>query len=108
MKKPFWLILSLIPLLPLLNFLIGIRPLTFTINDDPDRYGLEYETVSFRTEDGLTLNSWFITAASKTDYLLCQNDDSTEIGCGTIIVGHGYPFDKAKHPAPCLVSPQSF
>lgn len=95
MSKRLWLILSLMLLFPLLNLLVGIRPFTVDTKDDPGRYGLNYETVSFRTEDGLTLHGWFIPAASSPDHLPYQNDASTEIGCGTIIVGHGYPFDKA-------------
>lgn len=93
-KVLYW-VLGIVLLLPLLNFLLGIHPPRFKTNDDPKRYGLDYEEVSFQTEDGLTLRGWFISAAS----------DSLEPGgpgemmawntCATIMVGHGYPFDKA-------------
>ena len=46
----------------------------------PKAYGMEYEEVKFKTEDGLTLSGW----------LVIQNKTKP-----TIIVGHGYPFDKA-------------
>jgi dipeptidyl aminopeptidase/acylaminoacyl peptidase len=45
----------------------------------PEDLGLGYESVEFETEDGLTLRGWFI--GSKTNR--------------TIVVLHGYPFNKA-------------
>jgi dipeptidyl aminopeptidase/acylaminoacyl peptidase len=83
--KAFGLLLGVITLLPLLNLLLGIRPPTFRTSDDPGRYGLPYEKVSFPTSDGLTLRGWFIPAAF----------DNPIGGKATILVGHGYPFDKA-------------
>lgn len=83
-KLLLW-ILALVALLPLANLLLGIHPPTFKTDDDPDRYGLPYEEVSFTTSDGLTLRGWFIPAPLHTG----------RRPCGTILVGHGYPFDKA-------------
>lgn len=83
--KALGLLLGLIALFPLLNLILGIRPPTFRTSDDPGRYGLRYEQVSFLTLDGLTLRGWFIPAA--LDGLTGKQ--------ATIPVGHGYPFDKA-------------
>jgi len=83
--KTLGLLLGAIVLLPLLNLIFGIFPPTLQTFDDPARYGLPYENVSFATSDGLTLRGWFIPAAV---------DDSTGKKAA-ILVGHGYPFDKA-------------
>jgi len=85
-KLLYW-IGAIILLLPLLNLLLGIHPPTFRTEDDPARYGLQYEKVSFETTDGLTLRGWFIPAAS--------TGRPRPGACATILVGHGYPFDKA-------------
>ena len=89
-----WLygLLSFIILLPLFNLILGIHPPRPQTNDHPRRYGLDYEPVSFQTSDGLTLRGWFIPAASLSDN---QQDKKTGDTCATILVGHGYPFDKA-------------
>jgi len=92
-KVLYW-ILGIIFLLPLVNFLLGIHPPRFKTNDDPKRYGLDYEEVSFHTSDGLTLRGWFIPAASSTRDSTGQEKMAWN-PCGTILVGHGYPFDKA-------------
>lgn len=83
--KVLGLLLGLITLLPLLNLILGIRPPTFKTSDDPGRYGLPYDNVSFPTSDGLILRGWFIPAP--LDNPIGRN--------ATILVGHGYPFDKA-------------
>ena len=84
-RKTLGLLLGVIALLPLLNLILGIFPPTLSTFDDPAQYGLSYEKVSFTTSDGLTLRGWFIPAAV---------DDSTGKKAA-ILVGHGYPFDKA-------------
>lgn len=87
----YWL-LGLIVLLPFFNFLLGVHPPRFQTDDNPKRYGLDYESVSFPTSDGLTLRGWFIPAASPDPSgkgVMAWNT------CATILVGHGYPFDKA-------------
>jgi len=81
-----------IALLPLLNLGLGVHPPTFKTEDDPGRYGLPYERVAFPTADGLTLRGWFIQAASTE----AASRGPGAVGCrATIVVGHGYPFDKA-------------
>lgn len=83
--KTLGLLLGVIILLPLLNLIVGIFPPTLKTFDDPAHYNLPYEKVSFTTSDGVTLRGWFIPAAV---------DDSTGKKAA-ILVGHGYPFDKA-------------
>lgn len=81
-----------IALLPLLNLGLGVHPPTFKTEDDPGRYRLQYERVAFPTADGLTLRGWFIPAASPEG----ASRESGAVGCrATMVVGHGYPFDKA-------------
>lgn len=112
-KLLYW-ILGLIVLLPFFNFLLGVHPPRFQTDDDPKRYGLDYESVSFPTSDGLTLRGWFIPAASAAQESSRQRGMAWNT-CGTVLVGHGYPFDKANilrhalflHPAfifSCLTS----
>ena len=83
--KTFGLLLGVITLLPFLNLILSIFPPTLKTLDDPAHYGLPYENVSFTTSDGLTLRGWFIPAAV----------DGSTSKKATILVGHGYPFDKA-------------
>jgi len=92
-KWLYWII-GLIVFLPLLNLLLGIHPPRFQTDDHPKRYGLDYELVSFSTSDGLTLSGWFIPAASAP--LDPSGKEQTAWNtCATVLVGHGYPFDKA-------------
>ncbi len=72
-------IIGFIILFSLLNFWLNTHPPKFRSRDTPINYGLEYEKVQFKTQDGLTLTGWLIPGKKKTP---------------TIIVGHGYPFDK--------------
>jgi uncharacterized protein len=92
-KLLYW-ILGLIVFLPLFNLLLGVHPPRFETDDDPKKYGLDYESVSFPTSDGLTLRGWFIPAATVLREGLQQGEMAWNT-CATILVGHGYPFDKA-------------
>lgn len=92
-KLLYW-ILGIIFLLPLLNLLLGVHPPRFKTDDSPKRYGLDYEPVIFPTSDGLTLRGWFIPAASASLEPSRQEEMAWNT-CATILVGHGYPFDKA-------------
>lgn len=73
-------VLAVILVLPLVQFLITIHPPRHTSQLTPDRWELAYEEVTIETDDGLTLAGWFLPAKNQTDR--------------TILVGHGYPFDK--------------
>ena len=72
----------------------GCASARFETDDDPKKYGLDYESVSFPTSDGLTLRGWFIPAATVLREGLQQGEMAWNT-CATILVGHGYPFDKA-------------
>lgn len=73
-------VFGVVVFLSLVNFVISVFPPKFKTKVDPSTYNLNYENVSFTTSDGLKLKGWFI-----------PNGDSDAV----IIVGHGYPFDKA-------------
>lgn len=81
-------------LVPLLNLLFGIHPFTYNTDTDPSRYGLSYQEVEFPTEDHLTLRGWFIPA-SPSAHNPGQEITEEKKPVPTIVVGHGYPFDKA-------------
>ena len=88
------MILAVIFLLPLFNLILGIHPPRFKTDDNPKHYGLNYERVSFSTEDGLTLRGWFIPAESASLDRPAHGKGNKDT-CATILFGHGYPFDKA-------------
>jgi|TARA_Y100000310_G_C20702755_1_gene831541 fermentation-respiration switch protein FrsA (DUF1100 family) len=58
---------------------MSIKPGKWPIHFTPKNFDLKYETVSFKTSDGLELKGWFISGKSNN----------------TIIVMHGYPTNKA-------------
>lgn len=64
----------------LLQFVLAIMPIKYRSAATPQEYGAPYEPVSFATEDGKTLRGWFVPANQSTNR--------------TLLVGHGYPFDK--------------
>ncbi len=94
MYKYFFFFLGFMLLVPLLNLLLGIHPFTFKTDADPSRFGLSYERVEFTTEDQLIIRGWFIPAAP---FARAPGQEATgeKRAVPTIIVGHGYPFDKA-------------
>lgn len=67
--------------LALLKYLSLINPKRVKSDVTPTNYGIEYKKVTFLTEDGLKLAGWWVPGNTRAK--------------GTIIVGHGYPFDKA-------------
>ena len=66
----------------LFTFILYVRPIKFATKGNPADYNLEYENISFKTKDGLTLKGWFIQTKN------------TKAKNKAIIVGHGFPFDK--------------
>ena len=72
-------IVAFIALFSFLNFWINTHPPKFKTKQTPKDLGLEYENVSFKTKDRLKLAGWLIKGKKASP---------------TIIVGHGYPFDK--------------
>lgn len=79
MWKYVFYIIAFIVLFSLLNFWLNTHPPKFRSKETPESYRLEYEDVRFKTKDGLTLAGWLIKGKK---------------GAPTVIVGHGYPFDK--------------
>jgi len=73
------IIIGVIILFSFLQFLISIAPPKFRSRTTPADFGLAYDDVRFKTKDGLTLAGW----------LIVKNKSRP-----TILVGHGYPFDK--------------
>jgi len=63
------------------GFYISVRPLRIVSSITPKDLGLDYEEVSFVSEDKVTLRGWFI-----------RHKQSLE--ARTIIALHGYPADK--------------
>ena len=89
-KLVYW-ILGIIVFLPLFNLLLGVHPPRLETDDNPKRYGLDYESVSFPTSDGLTLRGWFIPAASAS----LEPSGKGEMAwntCATILVGPWLSF----------------
>lgn len=64
----------------ILGFYLAIRPFRIISAITPESFNLNYENITFRTEDNITLNGWFI-----------QNNNPH---AKTIILLHGYPADK--------------
>lgn len=77
--KTILIIIAFILALSLMQFLISIHPPRFHDPDIPSNHGLEYEDISFITSDKIKIKAWLI---------------SSEKAKGTVIIGHGYPFNK--------------
>jgi len=73
-------IIGFIIVLSMLQFLLSIHPFKFTSKKTPADYNLDYEKVEFKTSDDITIRGWLV-ASKKAN--------------GTVIIGHGYPFDKS-------------
>ncbi len=77
--KVILILVGFILIISLLQFFLSIHPPRYNDPDTPDNYGLRYENVSFTTSDKITIKAWLI---------------SSEKANGTVIIGHGYPFNK--------------
>jgi pimeloyl-ACP methyl ester carboxylesterase len=70
-----------------------MSPMTFF----PERYGVKYEKVSFRSSDGLTLSGWFVPSASGGDktLLVCHGwgDNKGEILEQTLFLNRSEDFN---------------
>ncbi len=67
-------------LLSLYGFLTSVYPGKYISEETPGNYGWDYEEVGLTTADNFKIKGWYVPAANKTN--------------STIIVLHGYPFDK--------------
>ena len=86
MDITIWIVLRIVLIIALfvlalsiIQFIINIHPPRFYDDDNPNNYDLEYEDVNFKTSDGISISAWLIPSDKAN---------------GTVIVGHGYPFDK--------------
>jgi uncharacterized protein len=73
-------LLSFLLLISIWGFYISIRPPKIISSITPRALNLQYENVSFKTADGLTLRGWHVGSGKKTGK--------------TLILLHGYPADK--------------
>jgi len=72
-------VIGFIVILSVLQFYVNIHPPKFISARTPEEFGIDYENISFVTSDKLTIRGWLLRSAKAN---------------GTVIVGHGYPFDK--------------
>lgn len=78
--NPLIMFVLFILILSLLGFYLAIRPFRIISTITPKFFNLDYENVTFRTDDSVTLRGWFIP----------NNNPHAK----TIILLHGYPADK--------------
>lgn len=74
------IVVSFLLIVSLWGFYSSIRPPRLTSTLTPRALKMAYETVSFKTADGLMLRGWYIPAARPTRK--------------TVLLLHGYPADK--------------
>lgn len=77
--KVFTIVIGIIIVISLIQFFLSIHPPRYVSSVTPSEYLLPYEEVTFATGDGLMLDGWLLQSPTAN---------------ATIIVGHGYPFDK--------------
>ncbi len=77
--KAFLVVFGFVFILSMLQFLLSIHPPRHHDDATPEQYGLPFERVAFRTADRIEIRGWLIPSAAAN---------------GTVIIGHGYPFDK--------------
>ena len=73
------IIIVLIFIFSLFQFLVSIHPPRFYDYKTPKDYDIDYRDISITTSDKIIIKGWLI-----------KSDKAN----GTIIIGHGYPFDK--------------
>lgn len=73
-------IVAIIMFVSALQFYISIKPPRFVSSRTPDNLGMSYEEFSVMTNDGVRISGWLIPSKAKANK--------------TIIIAHGYPFDK--------------
>lgn len=83
MKRTLYIVIKICVMLLLFSlwgFYNAIRPFKITSDITPKQYGMNYENVSFVTQDNILIRGWFIKN---------RNPHAK-----TIILLHGYPADK--------------
>jgi uncharacterized protein len=80
-----WTVLSYLGIIPI--FFLGVgpyamarilthagsRPLDLKLKETPADYGVQFESITFETSDGLRLNGWWIPPTSKDGVLICTH-----------------------------------
>jgi uncharacterized protein len=74
------IVLSVLVIISLWGFYSSIRPPKIISSLTPRELKMDYQDVSFKTADGLTLRGWYIPSTKRTEK--------------TLILLHGYPADK--------------
>jgi dipeptidyl aminopeptidase/acylaminoacyl peptidase len=74
------IVFSVLIIISLWGFYSSIRPPKIISSITPRDLKMDYQDVSFKTADGLTLRGWYIPSAKSTEK--------------TLILLHGYPADK--------------
>ena len=74
------IVFSVLIIISLWGFYSSIRPPRIISSITPRDLKMDYQDVSFKTADGLTLRGWYIPSAKSTET--------------TLILLHGYPADK--------------
>jgi len=74
-------VVAFIFLVSVCAFYVSIRPPKIVSSITPGAYKMQYENVSFKTADGITLRGWYVPSEKRTQK--------------TLILLHGYPADKA-------------
>ena len=73
-------VIGIIVAFSLVSFWLSVSPPRYRGSETPADYDIPYKEITLRTDDGERLDGWFVES-SKTK--------------PTVIVGHGYPFDKS-------------
>ena len=65
-----------------------IKPGKSPVFETPDKYGLNYEDVTFKTKDGVTLSGWLVRGGN--DKIIIQSHFGVQCSrCGFTIEGKG-------------------
>lgn len=80
MLKILTIVLGLVVVVAALQLYTSIHPPKYVEGTTPKQNGLQFEELTFTTTDNLKIHAWLIPGKSPK---------------GTIIVGHGYPFEKS-------------
>ena len=76
------------------GFYISIRPPKIISQITPKDLGLDYENITFATEDGIKLSGWYIPSKTLPDSTNQPTGKNKAKKNTAIILLHGYPADK--------------
>jgi len=72
---------------------VTYRPKVVARDNPQTQLGFRYESVSFKSSDGIYLSAWWIPAEQKS----VRQSDSPDLGTRTVIVFHGLASSKSNH-----------